>query len=305
MGSELIPYSDVEKMGNAIAKSKLFGMKTPEEAIALMLVAQAEGLHPVSAARDYNIILGKPALKADAILARFQNAGGSVDWDAMTDARVAGKFTHPTACPKGITIDWDMKRATTAGFAGKDNWKKFPRQMLRARVISEGVRACYPASCAGVYTPEEVQDFSEEPKAVKAVVKEDPKPAAPAPVAKPVPLPVKEAEVIPQEPDNIEDALTAEEKAAFFGGEVVKEPEIPVGYQTLVVETCRAYPTDNPTQIFIKSGGKDYSKFANAESKIYEPGAVLICKIVQKKGKDKKGNEKIYNNIVDIAGEAE
>ena len=41
----LIPYNDVEKMGSAIAKSNLFGVKTPEQAVALMLIAQAEGLH--------------------------------------------------------------------------------------------------------------------------------------------------------------------------------------------------------------------------------------------------------------------
>lgn len=49
---------------------------------------------------------------------------------------------------------------------GKDNYKKFPRQMLRARVISEGVRAVYPGVLQGMYTPEEVQEF-EAPKPVR------------------------------------------------------------------------------------------------------------------------------------------
>ena len=80
----LIPYNDVEKMGSAIAKSNLFGVKTPEQAVALMLIAQAEGLHPAIAARDYNIIQGRPALKTDAMLARFQQAGGKVQWEVYT-----------------------------------------------------------------------------------------------------------------------------------------------------------------------------------------------------------------------------
>jgi len=78
--SNIIPYSDIERMANAITASKLFGVKTQNEAIALMLIAQAEGMHPATAARDYHVIQNRPALKADAMLARFQQAGGSVEW---------------------------------------------------------------------------------------------------------------------------------------------------------------------------------------------------------------------------------
>ena len=52
-----------------------------------------------------------------------------------------------------------MQRTKAAGLGGKDMWKKYPRQMLRARVISEGVRAICPGVTAGFYTPEEVADF--------------------------------------------------------------------------------------------------------------------------------------------------
>ena len=71
--TQIVPYNDIEKMANAVAASKLFGVKNPNEAIALMLVAQAEGMHPATAARDYHVIQGRPALKADAMLARFQH----------------------------------------------------------------------------------------------------------------------------------------------------------------------------------------------------------------------------------------
>ena len=39
--SNIVPYQDIEKMANAVAQSKLFGVKNANEAIALMLVAQA------------------------------------------------------------------------------------------------------------------------------------------------------------------------------------------------------------------------------------------------------------------------
>lgn len=158
MNTQIIPIQDIERMAVAMSGSGLFGMKTKEQAVALMLIAQAEGLHPAIAARDYHIIDGKPALKADAMLARFISGGGKVEWHEHTNEKVSATFSHPSG--GSIIVDWDIARAKAAGLAGKQNWNKYPRQMLRARVISEGVRAVYPVANSGLYTPEEVQDFT-------------------------------------------------------------------------------------------------------------------------------------------------
>lgn len=158
--------SDIERMGQAIAASGLFGMKTPAQAIALMLIAQAEGQHPALAARDYDIIQGRPALKAKAKLARFQKSGGKFEWVTRTDTECSASFSHP-ACPKPVTISWDMEMAKEAGLGGKDTWKKYPRQMLSARVISEGVDATFPDAGGMMYVPEEVADFEPLPNTRK------------------------------------------------------------------------------------------------------------------------------------------
>jgi hypothetical protein len=166
MSNELVPIGDIERMAIAIAKSGLFGIKTLEQAIALMLIAQAEGMHPASAARDYHVIQGRPALKADAMLARFQTAGGKVSWTSYTDENVTGVFSHPAG--GSVEIVWTMKQAKSIGLGGKDNWKNYPRAMLRARCISEGIRTVFPACVAGVYSIEEVQDFEpQKPPPVK------------------------------------------------------------------------------------------------------------------------------------------
>jgi hypothetical protein len=153
----LIPYQEVEKMGAAIAKSGLFGLKTPEQAIALMLIAQAQGRHPATVAMEYDIIQNKPALKSQAALMRFQEAGGKIRYITRTDAEVSAEFTHPAGGT--VTVTWDMKRAAKMGFTEKDNWKKQPMIMLQWRVVAEGVRACFPACLGGSYLVEEVQDF--------------------------------------------------------------------------------------------------------------------------------------------------
>lgn len=158
--NSLISINDIEKMGTAIAVSGLFG-KTQEQAVALMLIAQAEGLHPAVAARDYDIIQGKPALKSKAKMGRFQKSGGKIEWIERNDSKCSAYFSHPQS-PSKISVEWDIARAQSAGLMNKDNWKKFPRQMLSARVISEGVDATYPDCASNMYVSEEVEDFEDK-----------------------------------------------------------------------------------------------------------------------------------------------
>lgn len=158
----LVPFSDLSQMGHALAKSGLFGMKTPEQAIALMLVAQAEGMHPATVAQDYDIIQGRAARKTNSVLARFQAAGGRVEWHALTEQKADATFSHPSG--GSLRIDWTIEQAKRAGLTGKDNWKNWPRAMLRARCIAEGVRAVYPGAIGGALVAEEALDLPPAPK---------------------------------------------------------------------------------------------------------------------------------------------
>jgi hypothetical protein len=160
--SQLITVDQIQTMANAVVKSQLFGMKTVEQATALMLIAQAEGYHPALAARDYHIIQGRPTLKAETMMARFQQQGGKVEWKTLTDEEVTATFSHPSG--GSATITWTFEQARKAGLTGKDNWKNYPRAMLRARVVSEGIRTVFPGVVLGVYTPEEVQDIPTSPQ---------------------------------------------------------------------------------------------------------------------------------------------
>jgi len=155
---QLIPFDQTKLMAEAIAKSKLFGIQTPEQALALGLLCQAEGRHPAEAARDYHIINGKPSLKSEAMLARFQQAGGKVEWHEYGHEAVSGTFSHPQG--GSLKVSWTIQDATRAGLTGNPTWKKFPRQMLKARCISEAVRGIFPGVLSGLYAPEEVQEFA-------------------------------------------------------------------------------------------------------------------------------------------------
>lgn len=168
-------FDEIMRMAETIAKSRLFGVTQVDQVVALMLMAEAEGRHVASAMQDYSVIQGKPSLKAEAMLARFQQAGGKVKWTCLTDERVAAIFSHAQCEP--VEIDWDMARAKQAQLANP-MWKKYPRQMLRARVISEGVRTAYPGVLGGLYAPEEQIDFEPAASVSRPAVAPSPQPLA-------------------------------------------------------------------------------------------------------------------------------
>ena len=162
MANELT-LTDMGNMAKAFAQSGFFGYKNSSEAFTLMCLAQANGLHPAKAAERYHIIQGRPAMKADAMLAAFQESGGKVRWVKRTEKECTLHLSHPQGGE--LDVSWSIDRATKAGLTGKSAWKQYPTQMLSARCVSEGVRALYPACLCGMYTPEEVRDFMPEENA--------------------------------------------------------------------------------------------------------------------------------------------
>ena len=176
--SNIVPFADMQQMAKAIADSRLFGLTDVNQVLALGMVAQAEGHAFATAARDYHVIQGRPALKADAMMARFQAAGGKVNWEVYTDERVTGTFSHPNGGTLSVT--WTIEQARSIGLVKPGSgWQKFPRAMLRSRCISEGIRSVYPGSVTGFYSPEEVQDF--EPVKTKDLGRFDATPLNPLP----------------------------------------------------------------------------------------------------------------------------
>jgi len=155
---QLIPFDQLAMMAEVIADSKCFGIQNAKQALALGILCQAEGRHIGEVGRDYHIISGKPTLKSEAMLARFQAAGGKVEWHEYTIESVSGTFTHPQA--GSLKVTWTIQDAKRAGLLGNPTWQKYPRQMLRNRVTAEGIRSTYPGVLSGCYTPEEIADLN-------------------------------------------------------------------------------------------------------------------------------------------------
>lgn len=145
----------IEMMGNAICRSGMFGCESKEAGIVFALQCIAENKPPLEMAKNYHLVKGKLTKRADAMLADFRRAGGKITWDDLKNENVQSAiFDFEGNKTNGSFSMDDAKRAglVRSGSA----WDKTPAAMLRARCISETLRAIAPEIVQGVYVPEEI-----------------------------------------------------------------------------------------------------------------------------------------------------
>jgi hypothetical protein len=160
------PVGAAMQLGEAFAASGMFGCTKPAQGAILALQCLTSGLTPFEVTKTYHLLDGKLSMKADAMLGRFVAAGGKVIWGTRTSERVKARWIYrDNDLEMEVTMQELVASGVALGKGGelKDNYKRHPRQMLTARLISEAVRLLAPDVVSGVYTPEEVSDFTPAP----------------------------------------------------------------------------------------------------------------------------------------------
>lgn len=172
------PMAAIVEMGKLFHQSQIMGVSTQGDGAVLALTCMCEGITPLEFARTYHIIKGKPSMRADAMAAKFQQAGGKILWKNIGDdgleARAVFEF-EGQSLEMVYTIE-DAKKAK-----GKDgntknemidkpdgNWMKDRGSMLRARLITKAVRILAPGIIAGVYIADEIEDLGDNADPAKA-----------------------------------------------------------------------------------------------------------------------------------------
>ena len=149
--------SELMTIGKAMSASGYFSdAKDANQAIVKILAGREMGFGPFAAMSDIHIIQGKPVVGAN-LMAAAVKSHPRYDYRVTinTDVEVSIEFYQEG---KSIGVsNFTMDDAKAAKLQTKDNWQKFPRNMLFARAISNGVRWYCPDvfSGAAVYTPDE------------------------------------------------------------------------------------------------------------------------------------------------------
>lgn len=130
-------------------------LKTPQSCMFVILAGRDLGLSPVQSLRSIRPIQGKIELSADLQLALFGREGGKFKWRKLTDDAVQLELHAPWLVEPHVST-WTMEDAKRAGLANGDNWRKYPRAMLRSRAITAGLKDIGFLQGSGVYAPGEI-----------------------------------------------------------------------------------------------------------------------------------------------------
>ena len=169
-------FEEIKTLGVIFSKSGMFGAKTDEEGLVIAMTCVMEKKTPMEFQQTYHIIDRKLVMRADAMLAALLEVGG--DYVILKrDSECAsvqmkcgtrdGVFTLTHDQVKLEPFYWNREHTEP-----KDNYATPHKrmQMLWARVTSDGCRAVNPGGVKGIYTPEEVGDFTEDDRVTRARV---------------------------------------------------------------------------------------------------------------------------------------
>lgn len=170
-------YSDVESVAKAMVASGFFTDATKVSQAIVKIMAGAEiGIGPFGSMNGIHIIQGKPAFGANVMASKVKSSGRyNYRVTEMSDTVCTIEFMEHfngswTAIGTSSFSIADAKKA------GTKNLDKFPRNMLFARAMSNGVRWFCPDVMNGstVYTPEELgADVDEDGNVIDGIVEGD------------------------------------------------------------------------------------------------------------------------------------
>lgn len=150
-------------------------IKTEAQFLAIALKGQEVGLPPMQSISQINMIQGKPTMSAEAMLALvFKNLPGCDIVYTQLDNTKCTMKARRSANSEYSLFSFTIEDAKVAQLTSKDNWKKYPRAMLKARCISEMCRSLFPDCIAGIsYTPDELEDLPPSPPKDVAPLKQE------------------------------------------------------------------------------------------------------------------------------------
>ena len=122
-----------------------------DEVYAALLTGLELGLGPMASMRHISVIDGKPALSAAMQLALLRRAGHRIEVVEQTPTRCAIVGTGPHG--DRLEVSYTIEEAKHAGLAGKNNWTKYPADMLWARCVSRYARRADAGATLGIYSP--------------------------------------------------------------------------------------------------------------------------------------------------------
>ena len=180
LSTKLEGFSNVEEMkkwAETIIESGLLptSITEPEQVITLVQTGKELGLTPLTALNNLHVIAGRPVISSSMLGALLKRR--NIEWiieedfarvthgegdEASVDRRTTYKFFWKSKVTEKVmeathSVSW--RQLEIAGYTEKQNYSKYPKEMMRARCLSSAVRALFPEVLMGLYSDIELNDI--------------------------------------------------------------------------------------------------------------------------------------------------
>lgn len=157
---EQLPINEIMSIGKAFAESGMFAdIKSVAQAVVKIQAGQEIGIPPFAAMSGIHIIQGKPTIGAGLMASRVKGSG-KYDYEVLEQSEKICSIDFYQGKKKLGNSTFTIEDAKKAGTKNLD---KFPKNMLFARAMSNGVKwFCPDVFASPVYTPEEMESVTTE-----------------------------------------------------------------------------------------------------------------------------------------------
>jgi hypothetical protein len=157
--------TDALTIGETFFKSGMFSdIKSAQQAVVKIMAGAEMGISPFAAMSGIHIIQGKPTIGAGLMAARVKGFG-KYDYRVLEHTDKVCSIEFGTKVPGSDIKSLGISTFTIedAKKAGTKNLDKFPKNMLFARAMSNGVKWYTPDIYENpVYVPEEMEQVTED-----------------------------------------------------------------------------------------------------------------------------------------------
>lgn len=146
----------LQKVADGLFKSGMFpNAKNAFGAFAIVEYGHELGIPPMMALKNINIISGQLACNAQLMLSMAMSRGVTYKVITETDKGATIEFRRGDIT---YTATFNEADAQAAGLTGKDNWRKYARDMYFWRAAAKGIRRIAPDAVLGLYTKDEISN---------------------------------------------------------------------------------------------------------------------------------------------------
>lgn len=159
-----LAFTDLYQIGSALAKSGYFtDAKDENQAIAKVLAGQELGIGPVASMTGLYLVKGKVTLSAN-VMAGLIKASSKYNYKISDHTKELCSIEFfENGQPVGFS-DFTIDDAEIAGLLNNDAWKKYPKNMLFSRALTNGCKwHCPDITIMPVYTQEELGSDNTKP----------------------------------------------------------------------------------------------------------------------------------------------